>query len=829
METPLMKQYYEIKKKYKDMILFYRVGDFYETFGDDARVVSRELNIVLTSRNRERENIPMAGIPYHALYSYIGKLVNRGYKVALCEQLEDPRYAKGIVKRDVVRVFTAGTVYEDELITSVTNYICSIDLENRGAIVFADVSTGEFRGTWFDEDPIENIISEIQKINPREVVFANAINAEIKNLLEQKNIPYNVENIDRFESTDIMKRHSMNSGMLDNDEILNATGALLKYLERTNIDAFRSLGDLRIYRRGDYLIMDDTTLKNLEIFSDIRGEVKNSLLGILDHCSTRMGSRILRRYLFHPSIDPDVIRERQDMVSSFLGDTISRLSVIDLLRKLPDIERIWSRVEAGRASPQDLISLKRASFVIRDILAILSSMKNMEDLKNRIWSMDTLAEKIDRAINEDFTTSRIRDGYDQVLDSYRRIISEKERLIGEIERKEIAATGIKNLRIGYNEVFGYYIEVPKSQASRVPAYYIRKQTLKNVERYTTQELQNLEYSVQDARLNIESREEEIYRNLLDELSGMGNVRSSALALGELDFYVTMADLAAKRRYSRPVIDESTDIEIKEGRHPVLELQGDFIPNDAILDTDRNRFIILTGPNMAGKSTYMRQIALIIIMAQIGSFVPAGSARIGVVDRIFTRIGASDDILRGRSTFLNEMVELSNILNNATKRSFIILDEVGRGTSTFDGLSIAWAAVEYIHNRIGAKTIFATHYHQLIEMENNLEGVKNYHMPVIEENGRLVFTRKVRRGGISESYGIEVAAMAGLPGDFLERAREILKKIEEENVLEVRKHKITQRSLLELFIMEELRGIDPDKIDGEKARELIKRIKEMIQG
>ncbi|MEM4313963.1 MAG: DNA mismatch repair protein MutS, partial [Thermoplasmata archaeon] len=396
--------------------------------------------------------------------------------------------------------------------------------------------------------------------------------------------------------------------------------------------------------------------------------------------------------------------------------------------------------------------------------------------------------------------------------------------------KEIQSTGIKNLRIGYNDVFGYYIEVSKTQISKVPAYFIRKQTLKNVERYTTQELQNLEYSVSEAKLNIDARENELYNKILEEISKMKDIKEIAKRIGILDFYITMAELASRRNYTKPIINKTTEIEIIEGRHPVLELQGNFIPNDAYLDTFNNRFLILTGPNMSGKSTYMRQIALIIIMAQIGSFVPAKSARIGIVDRIFTRIGASDDILRGRSTFLNEMIELANILKNATSRSFIILDEVGRGTSTFDGLSIAWAAAEYIHNKIGAKTIFATHYHQLIELEKHLEGVKNYHLPVVEENGKLVFTRKLKRGGISESYGIEVASMAGLPEEVLKRAKEILKKIEEENVLEIKKaQKITQKSLMEIILKEEIMNINIDEIDEERAKEILKKFKNMLQG
>ncbi|MEM2199344.1 MAG: DNA mismatch repair protein MutS [Thermoplasmata archaeon] len=833
METPLMKQYYEIKKKYKDMILFYRVGDFYETFGDDARVVSKELNIVLTSRNRD--NVPMAGIPYHALYSYVGKLVNKGYKVALCEQLEDPRYAKGIVKRDVVRIFTAGTVYEEELLVSITNYICSISQSEGGSIVFADVSTGEFRGTSFDEDVEENLISEIQKINPREIVIANNVSENIMNILEEKGIPFTEIDMDRFKAMAIIKKYLKEDKIEEiskKEDLTLSVGALFEYREKTNIDALISLSELNIYSSGEFLILDDSTIKNLEIFMDPRGDERNSLLGILDFCNTKMGGRILRRYIYHPSLDVDTINERLEIVEIFYKDTILRLSLIDLLKKIPDLERIWSRIEVKRATPQDLILLKRSSSIIKEIAGIISSMKNekLKDFFKSIESLDNASKIIENSINENFEFTKIKDGYDSILDNYRKIIREKENLIQEIEKKEIQSTGIKNLRIGYNDVFGYYIEVSKTQISKVPAYFIRKQTLKNVERYTTQELQNLEYSVSEAKLNIDARENELYNKILEEISKMKDIKEIAKRIGILDFYITMAELASRRNYTKPIINKTTEIEIIEGRHPVLELQGNFIPNDAYLDTFNNRFLILTGPNMSGKSTYMRQIALIIIMAQIGSFVPAKSARIGIVDRIFTRIGASDDILRGRSTFLNEMIELANILKNATSRSFIILDEVGRGTSTFDGLSIAWAAAEYIHNKIGAKTIFATHYHQLIELEKHLEGVKNYHLPVVEENGKLVFTRKLKRGGISESYGIEVASMAGLPEEVLKRAKEILKKIEEENVLEIKKaQKITQKSLMEIILKEEIMNINVDEIDEERAKEILKKFKNMLQG
>jgi len=832
-----MKQYFEIKNKYKGMILFYRVGDFYETFGEDAKIVSKELNIVLTSRNRGENDIPMAGIPYHALYSYVGKLVSKGYKVALCEQVEDPKLAKGIVKREVVRIFTAGTVFEDELITSVTNYIVSIAIDKNIGIVLADISTGELKGTVI-ENSIESLISEIYRINPKEIIIVNKDIDEIEKFAKEKNIPKSVVYSDFDIAENEIKRHFniidlKSFGIENKREIVLALGALIDYLKSVEKDSLKVLKDFKIYGKNDFLILDDTTLKNLEVFSDVRGNEKNSLFGILDSCSTRMGSRELKRSLTFPYVDMEKIRDRQDAIEKIMGDAITRLNIIGMLKKMPDIERIWSRVLMEKASPQDLISLKNALKLIPEIKEMMNFDSNLiKKLKEKMDFDNEIINIIENGIDENYEESGklIKKGFDNVLDDYRKTLDESEKFIMDLERKESIKTGIKNLRIGYNDVFGYYIEIPKSQATKVPEYFIRKQTLKNVERFTTRDLQEFEYRIMEARENFSQREKEIFQNIIKNVIERGNgIRDLISSIGELDLLTNLAEIAVKRNYTRPIVDDSLVIEIRDGRHPVLDvIMEDFIPNDTEMN-ENSRFIILTGPNMAGKSTYMRQIALIIIMAQMGSFVPASHARIGIVDRIYTRVGASDDILRGQSTFMNEMVELANIINTASERSFIILDEVGRGTSTFDGMSIAWAAAEYINERIRARTIFATHYHQLIELEKHYSGIKNYHMPVKETDHGLIFTRKVLPGGMGESYGIEVASMAGLPDSLIKRAKEILEKIEKENVLEIRKNRIRQATLIDSIIYEEIKDVDPDKMEREELVNLIKNLKRMFQG
>ncbi len=832
-----MKQYFEIKNKYRGMILFYRVGDFYETFGEDAKIVSKELNIVLTSRNRGENDIPMAGIPYHALYSYVGKLVSKGYKVALCEQVEDPKLAKGIVKREVVRIFTAGTVFEDELITSVTNYIVSIAVDKNIGIVLADISTGELKGTVI-ENSIESLISEIYRINPKEIIIVNKDIDEIEKLAKEKNIPKSIVYSDFDIAENEIKRHFniidlKSFGIENKREIVFALGALIDYLKSVEKDSLKVFKDFKIYGKNDFLILDDTTLKNLEVFSDIRGNERNSLFGILDSCSTRMGSRELKRSLTFPYIDMEKIRDRQDAIEKIMGDAITRLNIIGILKKMPDIERIWSRVLMEKASPQDLISLKNALKLIPEIKEMMNFDSNLiKKLKEKMNFDNEIIKIIENGIDENYEESGklIKRGFDNVLDDYRRTLDESEKFIMDLEKKESIKTGIKNLRIGYNDVFGYYIEIPKSQATKVPEYFIRKQTLKNVERFTTRDLQEFEYRIMEARENFSQREKEIFQNIIKNVIERGNgIRDLISSIGELDLLTNLAEIAVKRNYTRPIVDDSLVVEIRDGRHPVLDvIMEDFIPNDTEMN-ENSRFIILTGPNMAGKSTYMRQIALIIIMAQMGSFVPASHARIGIVDRIYTRVGASDDILRGQSTFMNEMVELANIINTASERSFIILDEVGRGTSTFDGMSIAWAAAEYINEKIRARTIFATHYHQLIELEKHYSGIKNYHMPVRETDHGLIFTRKVLPGGMGESYGIEVASMAGLPDSLIKRAKEILEKIEKENVLEIRKNRIRQATLTDSIIYEEIKDVDPDKMEREDLVNLIKNLKKMFQG
>ncbi|MGC9166086.1 MAG: DNA mismatch repair protein MutS [Thermoplasmata archaeon] len=831
MDTPLMKQYNEIKKKYKDAILLYRVGDFYETFGDDAITVSKELNLVLTSRNKDKNEVPMAGIPYHALYPYLSKLLNRGYKVALCEQIENPKFAKGIVKREVTRIFTPGTVLEDDLIVGITNYLFSFYYEKDFVSVFSDISTGEIK--IIKSKNKDEILSELYKLNPREILLINVKDDEIEKISKEKYIYLSKIEISFQEAIDIVNKNikgNLLNEIINENEILISLGGFLKYLESRDKEILKNIREIRISNINDYMFLDDSTVRNLEIFSDYRGEKKNSLYGIIDNCKTKMGSRRLLSLLSFPLIDKDKINERLQAVKEFYESTIIRMEISSILEKLPDIERIWGRIKTGKATKEDLLKLKSFLENIPQIKESLSNFKS--DLIKRYYNSINLFEEVKReiemAIEEDESKGyKIKDGYDEILDNYRKILRDVEKNIRIIENEEIRKTGIRNLRIGYNDIIGYYIEVTKSNIQRVPQHFIRKQTLKNVERYSTRELEDLQYKVLDAKENMSFRENEVFKMLLEKISNYDGIVETSKIIADIDVLLTFAENAAKKNYVMPIVDDSTVIDIKDGRHPVVEeFVNNFVPNDVYLDTENNRFIILTGPNMSGKSTYMRMISHIVIMAQIGSFVPASYARIGIVDRIFTRIGATDDILRGISTFMMEMVELSKILVYSTEKSLIILDEVGRGTGTFDGLAIAWAAAEYIHNKIKARTIFATHYHHLIELEKHLEGVKNYHMPVEKAQDGIVFTRKIKKGGMSESYGIEVASMAGLPQGVVNRAKEILKKIEEENVLDV-KRSLKQISLNDIFIKEELRNIDTNKISFDELKKKIDELKKYL--
>lgn len=842
-----MRQYRSIKMRYKDCILFFRVGDFYETFEEDAKIVSDELKIVLTSR----DNVPLAGIPHHALYSYVGKLLEKGYKVAICEQLEDPKKAKGLVRRGVTRILTPGTIYEEELVKEkVTNYLCTVIKSDAGyGLAAADISTGEFFTAFFDgEDSRNRLEGELLRLSPSEIVCDSE---EVEKYLRKVLDTYiHVTKYSKEECIDVIKEHFEVEGdqilqSLSTEEMIRAVGTLLNYVKQVHSSILRNLKNVRILKDSSYMILDSTTLKNLEIFRSLRGDRKGTLLSILDKCVTSQGSRSLHRLLRRPLLDIKEINTRLDCVEELIENVLVRKEIVDVLKKMVDFERVATRIICENANPKEIVMLGKSLECLDRLATITKELKNelfkefTSELSRELWK--EIATFIRNSIEEEPGNvgdgTVIRKGFDEEFDRYREALREGQKWIAEIERKERLRTGIKSLKIGYNNIIGYYIEVSMANIHRVPKDYIRKQTLKNAERFTTPELQEKEYLIKSSEERIVNLEKELYSKILRELSKYAeDLKKLGKIIGELDVFVTFAEISSKNQYVRPIVDDSMIIEIKDSRHPVLEVfQGDFVPNDVYLDGDSHRFIILTGPNMAGKSTYMRQIALTVILAQIGCFVPASSARIGIVDRIYTRVGASDDIIRGQSTFTTEMIEVANILNTSTKRSLILLDEIGRGTSTFDGLSIAWSVVEYIHNRIGARTIFATHYHQLSELEKLYEGIKNYHIEVREDPEGLVFVRKIKRGPINKSYGVEVAKLAGLPKEVIERAKEILKKVEEdgENVFRKpdKRYKQMALTMYNIFeenkILEEIKNLDVSQLTPIEALNKLYEIQRKI--
>ncbi len=788
MATPLMRQYHRIKAKYKDTILFFRVGDFYETFEDDAKLVSKELNIVLTRRSKD-EPVPMAGIPYHALDAYLSRLVKKGYKVAICEQLEDPAKAKGLVKRDVVRIVTPGTLIEDTLLTEDNNFLFSIYKHDETyGFAALDISTGEFFAGELD---FYGLNAEILRLQPSEILSNSKLNLDfpIKIMDEEYYVDYERILKEHFKVAEL-------GGFGIGEYGLRAAASALKYAKENTMSELKNITSLQGYFKDKYLILDSTTLKNLEIFHNVIGENKYTLYYTINKCETPMGARLLKRWMQRPLKDIGEINNRLDAVEELVNKQLLQDSIRAILSRIKDIERIKTRISLGKATPRDLISLKE-SLKHAGKLKIDFESKILRDAAMNIDEIDDIIELIESAINGDYPVGEgvIKEGYDKELDEIKRIAADAKLLIGKMEERERRITGIKNLKIGYNDVMGYYIEVSKSNLSKVPDNYKRKQTLKNSERFITEELKELEYKILSAKDRIYELENKIYKDILRKLGEKIDViERVAKSVALIDVISSLARIALEMNYTRPEVDESMDIEIRNGRHPVVELYTDFVPNDTHINSDA-RFIILTGPNMAGKSTYMRQVALIVILAQMGSFVPADYAKIGLVDRIYTRVGASDDITRGRSTFMMEMVELANILNTATQRSLILLDEIGRGTSTYDGLAIAWSITEHIHNSIRARTIFATHYHHLIELENVLDNVRNYHIAVKETQDGLIFVRKVMPGGMSKSYGIEVAKLAGVPEKVVKRAKEILNLIEEEKVIEVRRGKKIIQTML----------------------------------
>lgn len=802
--TPAMRQYYEAKEKHKDALIFFRMGDFYESFGDDAKIIAKELEITLTSRGKDKEgeDMPLAGIPYHAVDSYLPRLIRKGYKVAICEQLEDPKNAKGVVKRGVVRVITPGTVIDSALIPEAkNNYLMSIyGKEPDFGISFLDVSTGEFMTTQFtDNQNYDRIISEAARMRPAECILPPSLfeNNKLAQRLKDLNVVLNKFDTDAFDAKsayDLLIRH-FNVATLEGmgcEKLPLATasaGATLAYALSTQMRDLKHIQSIRTYSENEFMVLDSITLRNLEIIQGIRGD-GSSLLSIIDRTKTPMGKRLLQKILLKPLISVKEITRRLDAVDEIVKNTLIRYDLRSQLSRVRDIERLTGRIVYGNSNARDLVALKLSLAAMPEIA---NSLKNSgiksELLLNTLQEFGDftdLAALLEKAIVEDPPAGvreggMIKDGYSEKLDELKKLSSHGKDWMAEMQQRERERTGIKSLKIGYNSVFGYYIEVTKANLPQVPADYIRKQTTSNCERFYTPELKEKEVMILSADERIAALEFE----LLSEINSLIAARAKELqimasALGEIDVAANLAEIAVNSRYVRPEVNESCGIIIRDGRHPVVEKAiAGFVPNDTRMDCEENQFLLITGPNMAGKSTYMRQTALIVIMAQIGSFVPASYASVGMVDRIFTRVGAFDDLASGQSTFMVEMIELANILNNATPRSLILLDEIGRGTSTYDGYSIAKSVVEFIHNkdRAGVRSLFATHYHQLTAVEGTLKRVKNYHIAVKEEGSELVFLRKIVPGATDKSYGIHVARLAGVPLKVTQRAKEILKEVE----------------------------------------------------
>ena len=814
--SPMMQHYLDTKSKYKDCILFYRLGDFYEMFFEDAVNVSRELELTLTGKDcGQEERAPMCGIPYHAAETYISRLISKGYKVAICEQLEDPKQAKGIVKRDVIRVVTPGTVIEANLLEDKkNNYIMSI---YKNGIYFGvtacDITTGDFRTTEIKEtNNFAALLDEISKYSPAEIVVNTMLydcKEEIDKIKERFEVY--ITRLDEKEFTDNYEALSVKYKIVDDEEknvediskymlSVAATNALITYLLDTQKNNLEHINKLIVYSITKYMALDINARRNLEITEKLRDKSKKgTLLWVLDKTATSMGGRLLRRWLNNPLIDVNQINKRLDAVAELKDNIILRGDLTDALKKVYDIERLAGKISYGSANGRDLISLKSSAKQLPEIKKILSQTKSsmLAEIYSELDTLDDIYELIDKTIVDDPPISvkeggLIKLGYDEEIDKLKTATTDGKNWIIQLEADEREKTGIKGLKVGFNKVFGYYIEVTKSNISLVPDRYIRKQTLTNGERYITEELKNLENQILGAEEKVINLEYNVFAEVREKIEAqIERVQKSAGIVAMLDGLCSLATVAEDQNYVRPEVDGSGVIDIKDGRHPVIEKilpSGSFVQNDTYLDKNDNRLSIITGPNMAGKSTYMRQVALITLMAQIGSFVPASYARIGVVDKIFTRVGASDDLSMGQSTFMVEMMEVAQILKEATGNSLVILDEIGRGTSTYDGLSIAWAVAEYISDKekCGAKTLFATHYHELTDLENKLEGVKNYSIAVKEKGEDIIFLRKIVKGGTDESYGVHVAKLAGVPQVVTTRANEILKSIERKNVLNNKK-------------------------------------------
>ena len=862
--TPMMQNYLDTKEKYKDCILFYRLGDFYEMFFDDAITVSKELELTLTGKDCGlEERAPMCGIPHHAINTYIPKLIEKGYKVAICEQLEDPRYAKGIVKRDVVKIVTPGTITDLTMLDEKkNNYIACIYMERKEcAISFCDISTGEFfissvKGV----DVNTKILNEISRIAPSEIILSDSTK-ENAIFLKQFNKIFNiyVSTYNNESNNEFLNKIVINKNIeLSKLENVAAT-LLLNYVEDTQKGSIEQINNIEKYEIEKYMQLDTTTRKNLEILEANREKTKKgSLLWVLDETVTAMGGRALRHWLESPLLNIDEIKKRQNAVDVLYKSNIYRDELKEILKSVYDIERLISKVVGGSVNARELTSLKNSLMKLPQLKKLLEKISNEtkdEYFTEFLETIDTLEDVytlIDKAIVEDAGVTIkeggiIRDGFSKQVDEYRMASSKGQEWLMELEAKEKERTGIKGkwLRIGYNRVFGYYIEVTNAYKNQVPEdRYIRKQTLAGAERYVTEELKEIEEKILGAKEKLVDVEYDLFCRIREEVAQQViRIQKTASIVSILDVLCSFATVAVNNKYVKPEITQDGVIDIKNGRHAVVEkaLKNEqFIPNDSYLNNESDRFLIITGPNMAGKSTYMRQVALITYMAQLGCFVPADSAKISIVDRIFTRIGASDDLAMGQSTFMVEMQELSNILENATKNSLIILDEIGRGTSTYDGLAIAWATVEYIADKekIGAKTLFATHYHELIELESKIEGVKNYSVEVKEKGDDVIFLRKITPGGADESYGIYVAKLAGIKRSVISRAKEILKYLEnvdlaKKTIYEKRKKITTEEVQVDMFnykmaeVTSMLEKINLDELTPKDALEVLYKLKEKL--
>lgn len=817
-ETPLMKQYKEIKSKYEDCILFFRLGDFYEMFFDDAIKASKELGLTLTSRNKEKgENVPLAGIPYHTANPYISKLVSKGYKVAICEQVEDPKTVKGIVKREVIKIITPGTVIDVETLDDKSNnYLAAIRIiENMIGIAYLDITTGEFKVVEVESDKeYINLFNELNKIEPREILITNSFYENVKDKMEDfiQKMDGVITPIQVIRDSEEMLLNYFNIislesfGIKNKKAIIGAAAMALDYAISMQLDGELIIEKIEFINNKNFADINLITKKNLELLKNQREKTTyGSLLWVLDKCKSSMGTRLLKRYINNPLLDIHEIKKRQNDVEYFINNVLIREEIKEKLENVYDLERLVAKIIFGNENGKDLIALKNTVKSSVEIIYILKENNFFNDIN--LESLLDIYKLIEKSILEDAPFSvreggMIKTGYNSELDEIHKIMNNGKDYLLEIEAREKEVTGIKNMKIKYNKVFGYFIEITKSNLEMVPENYIRKQTLSNAERFITPELKKYE----DTIINSKARIEEMEYYLFKEISAKIKEEKSLLIklaekLAYIDVIISFSTIAVENDYVKPEINKNFDLEIINGRHPVVEKligKSDFVSNNTLI-TENERFIVLTGPNMSGKSTYMKQIALISIMTQIGSYVPATQAKLPIVDKYLTRIGASDDILSGQSTFMVEMSEVSNILNNATENSLIILDEVGRGTSTFDGVSIATAISEYIHEKIKAKTIFATHYHELTDLEKKYKNVVNYRIEVNEKNGKVMFLRNIVKGGADKSYGIEVAKLAGLPKEILKQSKKILSRLEQKKELIEKTINVQQLSLFDQLL------------------------------